>query len=215
MFLVALTVLLVTSIAVRLLLTTSGVVGRGTRRLVNHLGRAWRRADWLGRATQLPAYLLLAVYLLTPSELGGGGWANGRSIALAGLAGATVAGGTALIARRVIHRIQRPREDERLWQTRELIYADAGREGYTVLYVDGQQYETDVGQRAWTVHAATGEVEDTWFAGQWFPTGSFVLADWTTHGARHGLSWLTSSQLSAASRHNERVQRQLSLNPPA
>ena len=50
-------------------------------------------------------------------------------------------------------------------------------------------------------------MEDTWFAGQWFPVGSLILCEWNAGGGRVGVRWLTPSELVGASRHDERLKR--------
>lgn len=195
-------------IAVRIILRTGGALARLLSRGLAAAGRAWRRADWLGRATQLAGWLFLAGLLLVPAGDDGSTWDLVRDIALTALACAVVGGSIALLARRVVRRIRRPRDDERAWQSRELLYADADREGHDVLLVNSEQFRVGVGQRCWTVHEATGEVEDTWFASQHIPVGSLVLAQWTTRGARHAYTWLTPDRLDGAARHDQILERQ-------
>lgn len=207
MFLVAMVAFVVLGVVARLLVASSGAAGRLARRLRRHLRGAWTRSDVLGRVTQACGYAGVAMYLLTPADIGTSAWPRWRTRALIVLAGLTVLGTTALLARRLVRRIRRSVSDEYSWTARELMYADASRENLAVLCVDSEQYRTPVGQRCWTVREATGDMEDTWFAGQWFPVGSIVLCDWTEGGSRKGVRWLTPSDLVGASRRDERLLR--------
>lgn len=199
--------LLAGCIAVRIIVRTGGALARVLSRGMAAAGRTWRRADWLGRLTQLSGWILLATLVLVPTGDAGTAWRLGRNITLNVLVLGMLTGALALLAHRAVRRIHRPRHDERAWHARELLYADADRERHDVLLVDSEQYRVGVGQRCWTVHEATGEVEDTWFASQHIPVGSLVLAGSTPRGARHALTWLTPDVLLGAGRHDELLER--------
>lgn len=208
MIVIAVAVLVAVVLAARIVHATGGFAGRLARYLVSGARRAWIRGDRLSRLAQASGYAVTVVFLIPLALPGGERWFDGRVRVLAALVALTASCIAALMIRAVARRVRRPGADERLWATRELMYADADRECLAVLSVQSEQYTTPVGQRCWTVHHATGEVEDTWFAGQAFPVGSLVLATWTTEGARRGLSWLISEQLAAASRHGTRLDRE-------
>lgn len=127
-------------IAVRIIVRTGGPLAHVLSRGPAAVGRTWRRADWLGRLTQFSGWSLLAALVLLPT--GGAGTASrlGRNITLTVLAVGLLTGALALLVRRAVRRIHRPRDDERAWHDRELLYGDANRKGHDVLLVDSEQY---------------------------------------------------------------------------